>query len=151
MVGRAIESKTLIKTNDRQRQPYINSQRMAQMGILSTMCAPLRVENQIIGTLNVGLKQLNAYSAEHERLMIQIASLLGTTLENRQLLSQMGQNLAETQKTKAALSKALDAAAAQAERLELLNQLVVGLSQARTRKPFRWLPPIPNKSPRANG
>jgi GAF domain-containing protein len=66
--------------------------------------------------------------------MIQIASLLGTTLENRQLLSQMGQNLAETQKTKAALTKALDAAAAQAERLGLLNQLVVGLSQARTRK-----------------
>ena len=60
MVGRAIESKTLIKANDRQRQPYINSQRMAQMGILSTMCAPLRVENQIIGTLNVGLKQLRS-------------------------------------------------------------------------------------------
>jgi len=97
------------------------------MGILSAMTAPVWVGNKIIGVLNVGMKETNGYTAEHERLMIQITSLLSTTIENRSLLRQMEKTVAETKRAEAALER-------QAERLNKLNALIVGLSQARTSK-----------------
>ncbi|MGB0387961.1 MAG: ATP-binding protein [Ardenticatenaceae bacterium] len=126
-IERVIQSKQLYLSNDLRQNQHIESQRVVEMGILSAMTAPLHVGGQVIGALNLGVKRPNGYTAEHERLILQITSLLATTLEKRSLLRKMQTTVEETKRAEAAL-------AAQTERLSKLNALVVGLSQARTSK-----------------
>ncbi len=122
-----IKTKQLLYSSDLSKSEFIGSRRMVQMGILSAMTAPVWVDNKIIGVLNVGMKQIDAYQAEHKRLMIQIASLLSTTIENRSLLRRMEKKVEETRRAETALEE-------QAQRLNELNTLIVGLSQVRTSK-----------------
>ncbi len=104
-VGHVVQTEQLLMVSDTRQS---NQRQLAESGIFSTMTAPLRVGGQIVGALNVGHKQTDAYTPEHERLMLQCASLLASTLENRRLL-------VETEH--------------QASRLSLLNELILGLSR----------------------
>ncbi|MCI0578319.1 MAG: GAF domain-containing protein [Chloroflexi bacterium] len=57
-------------------------------GILSFMVAPLLAGGRVIGTLNVGNKKANSFTTRDERLLFQVASLLASTIESRQLFAQ---------------------------------------------------------------
>jgi PAS domain S-box-containing protein len=76
--------------------------------LLSHMNAPLVIGGKAIGTLNVGSKEANAYSAHDQQILLQIASLLASNI-NQRLLAQT--------------ESALAATADEARRMELLNEM----------------------------
>lgn len=57
-------------------------------GFRSYMFAPLYTAGQVSGTINIASRKPNAYDERHENLLLQIASLLSTALEKRQLFEQ---------------------------------------------------------------
>jgi PAS domain S-box-containing protein len=67
--------------------------------VVSKMYAPLTTAGQVIGSLNVGSKQPNSYTARDENLLLQVASLLASTIESRRLIGQIQQRAAELEET----------------------------------------------------
>jgi GAF domain-containing protein len=57
-------------------------------GIRSYMVAPLVGEKRVIGTINVGSKNPDAYASTDESLIMQIGAMLGATIERRVLAEQ---------------------------------------------------------------
>jgi GAF domain-containing protein len=74
----------------------------------SFMVAPLIAGGRSIGTLNVGSRKPGGYDAQDESLLLQVASLLASTIDSQQLFS-------ETEK--------------RAEELALINQVAQAVSQ----------------------
>ena len=58
---------------------------LLQAGVLSVSIAPLQVGNQVIGTLNVGHRQVAAYTLRDEQFLTYIASCLAIQIENIRL------------------------------------------------------------------
>jgi len=58
---------------------------------------PLLVSGQAIGTLNFGSSKANFFTERERDLAVQAASLIGSTMENRQLFYQVQEALAETE------------------------------------------------------
>ena len=102
-VGRAIAERRVINTSfipvEDIKQDHIM---LTQFGMKSSMCVPLITGGVVIGTVNVASTIANAYGARDETLMTQLASLLGTTLQNRRLVNQVKEALAlaETERSK---------------------------------------------------
>jgi len=86
--------------------------------IKSFILGPLSVSGEIIGTLNVGNYTPEAFSDRDEAFMLQLLSLLGSIIENRQLFEAIEEALATTEE--------------QARRLTLLNVLSERLGRANT-------------------
>ncbi|OQY48342.1 MAG: hypothetical protein B6242_02620 [Anaerolineaceae bacterium 4572_78] len=78
--------------------PGMISAPLVRMRLKSGMIAPLMTSGQVIGALNVGHRELNAYDIHDEQLILQVASLLASTLENRQLLEQAQQRAMQLEK-----------------------------------------------------
>lgn len=55
--------------------------------IKSSMVAPISSSNRIIGTLNIGSRQKKGFSSRDENLMQQLATMLSSVIENKQLLA----------------------------------------------------------------
>jgi len=53
----------------------------------SSMVAPLSSSGRIIGTLNIGSKKANALTSKDETLMRQLATMLSSVIDNKQLLA----------------------------------------------------------------
>ncbi|MFQ5611422.1 MAG: GAF domain-containing protein [Anaerolineae bacterium] len=96
-IGQAAREKALIYTPDLTQSAFLDQQQLAEQGLRSTLIAPLLAAGQVIGTLNIGSQRLDAYNAQDESLLRQIASFLGTIVENRRLFNKMLEALAETQ------------------------------------------------------
>src|SRR5262245_56548143 len=65
--------------------------------ISSGLNAPLIASGQVIGTLNVGRKEPNAFTQRDQNLLGQIASLVAAHVESRRFFSQTQAALAETE------------------------------------------------------
>ncbi len=76
---------------------YQDLQDLAQQKYASIIITPLVASEKAMGVLRVISHQLHAYSTRDEYWFVQIASQLATTIENRALLRQMEQALAETE------------------------------------------------------
>ncbi len=73
-------------------------QALLQAGVRSLSIAPLQVNQQIIGTLNFGHKQVGAYTPRDEQFITYVASCLAIQIENTRLYdaNQAAREKAET-------------------------------------------------------
>ncbi|MEN8240488.1 MAG: GAF domain-containing protein, partial [Chloroflexota bacterium] len=60
-----------------------------QRGIQTVMSAPLFAGSTLLGVLNTGSKDLSAYTVQDENIIQSIASLAGSTIDNRRLFTQI--------------------------------------------------------------
>jgi signal transduction histidine kinase/ActR/RegA family two-component response regulator len=88
--------------------------------IASLLTAPLMVRTQTIGTLTVDSSELHAFDEEDERLLLTLASLAATAIDNADLVKNLQQSLNELRDTQAQLL--------QAEKLSALGQLISGIT-----------------------
>ena len=86
--GLAVQEKKVINTPDISQSEKIDLKQLAEQGLGSTMSAPLIVGKNVLGTINMGHKNINAYTESDVVLIRQIASLLATIIENRRLLQE---------------------------------------------------------------
>ena len=92
-IGTAIANKQLLYLPDASESTYLDTKKLAEdVSLRSMMITPLILSDKAIGTLNVAVKEVDAYPAELRQLMRQTAALLATTLENIQLLEQTQQS-----------------------------------------------------------
>lgn len=98
-VGRAILENRPVLVSDAGASEYLDARHLASQGVRSTLNAPLVAGGEVIGTVNVGSTKPNSYSEQDERLMVQVASLLASTVENRRLFEQTRAALAEVEAT----------------------------------------------------
>ena len=96
-VGHVFNTGQMLVNSDTRQSRFANTRELGHKGVLSTMIAPLISGKQILGTLNVGSTQLDAYQEQDKQLMQQIASLIASILESRQLFDQTQRALAETE------------------------------------------------------
>jgi GAF domain-containing protein len=68
---------------------YVDTRELADEGLRSIMVAPLFASGQVIGTLNIGKNETHAYTSQDEYLLLSISSLVASTIDNRQLFSQI--------------------------------------------------------------
>ncbi len=87
MIEKAVQLGTVVVTHDSKPNP--------EAGICSSMIAPLITITGPIGTLNVGSKSPNAYDETDQGLILQIASILSSVIENKRLLAQAQERAAE--------------------------------------------------------
>ncbi len=98
-VGRAVREMEVVINSETRDSRYIDVTQMYKAGMRSSLIAPLIASGQVLGTLNVASTKPNAYDVSDKNLMGQIASLLASTIESRQLFDQMQDALAEQQKS----------------------------------------------------
>ena len=96
MVGLCIRENRLIINANGQPDNYLDTKKLAEQGIISTMSVPLIIGGKTTGTLNIGSNQANAFGTREKALLQQTVSLFSSALENRQLLAQTQEALQET-------------------------------------------------------
>ncbi|MCE7981629.1 MAG: PAS domain-containing protein [Caldilinea sp. CFX5] len=125
-IERAIQSEQLFVQANRD-EPSIG-------GMNARMNAPLITGGVAIGALNVVASQAAAFTQRDEQLLVQIANLLASTIQNRRLFAQTQAALDENRQQNSALRQALEAlqqAQTQllaAEKMASLGRLVAGLA-----------------------
>ncbi len=118
-IGMVVRENRLIVTPDTQASELLDLIHMAEHGIRSTMSAPLFAGGRAMGTLNVGDMRLNAYTGRDGNLLLQLASLLSSTIENRRLLEQTQRQLANLETIQTAIAH-ITAASTFDEAIEVL-------------------------------
>ncbi len=88
--------------------------------IASLLTAPLMARGQPIGTLTVDSSAPRAFGEEDERLLMTLASLASTAINNADLVKNLQQSLDELRDTQAQLL--------QSEKLSALGQLIAGIT-----------------------
>lgn len=82
ITGRVASTGRLARINDVESDPdYIKTTE----GVHSELCAPIRVNEKIIGVFNTESRKANAFDEEDERVLITIAGALGTAIERIRL------------------------------------------------------------------
>jgi len=97
LMGFVMQQKEVVTIADFQKSDFLDSKMMYEGGIQSGMAAPLISGNNVLGILNIGNQELNAYGQRDELLLLQIASLLASNMESRRLFSQTQRALAKTE------------------------------------------------------
>ncbi len=98
-IGRAIKSKQVIISDNIQTNKVPENKDLAAHGFHTAMVAPLISGGRIIGTLNVASKTANLYNEQSKEIIAQVASFLGSAIENQQLIEQTRQRAAEFEET----------------------------------------------------
>ncbi len=93
----ATEERRAIMVNDAANSEYGDVRNIAQQGINTTMSAPLIASGYAIGTINLGSAKHNAYTQSDMNILLQIAALLASAIENRRLFDQIEASLAQTE------------------------------------------------------
>ena len=109
LLGIAVREKRMVVELDPENNRAIDAQGLSEQGIRSIMNVPLLMMGQVIGTLNVATKTVNAFDTSEQQIIQQIALLLAATVENRRLFENTETALAEVK--------------TQAERLTILNNI----------------------------
>lgn len=102
-IEKAVKTGTILVTHDAQPNP--------KTGICSSMVAPLVTGSGTMGTLNVASKEANVYAEADQGLIVQIASLLSSVIENKRLLTETqerARELAMINRVVAEVSASLD-------------------------------------------
>ncbi|MBN1218054.1 MAG: response regulator [Anaerolineae bacterium] len=84
---------------------FAEDKMLAAGGIQSSMIIPLRVKGQIIGTWNIGSRQIGAYGPDDLDIAQAMADQLATAVENARLFQQARQEIAERQRVETTLEK----------------------------------------------
>ena len=78
-IENTIKTRNILVTHDAQPNPKTN--------ICSSMIVPLVTISGAIGTLNISSKQANVYAESDQAVVLQLASILSSVIENKRLLS----------------------------------------------------------------
>lgn len=89
LIGFAMQENRLRSENNLAESSYIDARSLSETGIRSLIVAPLSTGGNPIGTINVGKNEAFSYSSQDENLMLSISSLVASTIDNRQLLTQI--------------------------------------------------------------
>ncbi|MCB0165859.1 MAG: GAF domain-containing protein [Anaerolineae bacterium] len=102
----AITKNQVIVTPDLSKKlDFHENSKLIEQGLQSTLVAPLVTRKQILGSLNIGSRQINSFDQLDEDIARQLASLLATTIENRRLFAQAQRRATELEETTSALRK----------------------------------------------
>ncbi|PID86863.1 MAG: hypothetical protein CSB13_02320 [Chloroflexi bacterium] len=89
-IGLAIQENRVIQLPQESPLPtFTDSRQLAQQGVRSFLTAPLTSHGQLFGTLNIGSPQAYAFTEADVSLIQQIATLLATTIHNKNLSEQV--------------------------------------------------------------
>ena len=86
--GRAIVEQRIIHTPDLRADPRTSDSSLLEAGLHSSLIAPIKVNDQVIGTLNIAHRQTYAYSQRDENMLQHIAAFLATTIANVRLFAE---------------------------------------------------------------
>ena len=115
-----IQNRQVVKIPDLNKVKKKGAQNLLNLAMLSCISVPLLTGGQIIGTLNLANKALNAYDKRDEYLIRQVASLLASSIHSRRLVVKIQGALGETERY--------------ARRLTLLNEMSQQMNIAMTGK-----------------
>ncbi len=94
-VGGVILDNKILSVSDLEGTEFLDLQQLAKQGLRSIVSAPLEVAGEVIGSLNMGSLRSYTFTPRDEDLIRQITTLLSSAIENRRLLSQTSDALAE--------------------------------------------------------
>jgi len=97
IIDDAIRRKTVVVVPALSDVKQWDAARLADYGLVSAMVAPLVTGWHTVGTIGVFCRTPRQFSADERDLMMQIASLMGATLENLRLFGQVHATLTRTQ------------------------------------------------------
>ncbi len=101
-VGKAIAARSLLRVDDLTLSSGIDAALLVRQGYRSSLVAPMIVGSNVLGTLNVSSLQPAAFGEQEERLLINIAGFLATTIENTRLLQRAQEAQAAAENANAA-------------------------------------------------
>ncbi|MEM7535274.1 MAG: GAF domain-containing protein [Chloroflexota bacterium] len=108
LVGHVIQSRGVIIISNTQISQYSDVQGLYEHGLLSAIAAPLIIEDRVLGTINFASHKANLYNVQDERLILQMASLIASMLDNRRLLAETQQRAEELEETTAFLDSVIE-------------------------------------------
>lgn len=84
VIGRVLDQKRPYRVHDLEKEPHSAppEYRLADEGIRSTVVVPLMVKGKAIGTLNVGSRQPDRYTADDTALLQEVAKQIALAVEN---------------------------------------------------------------------
>jgi len=92
IIGKVITTGKAIRTGDVSQEPsYIE----VTKGVRSELCVPIKIQERIIGAINIESKQVNAYDEADERLFYTIARTMATAIEQLRLYETSQRRLQE--------------------------------------------------------
>jgi serine phosphatase RsbU (regulator of sigma subunit)/SAM-dependent methyltransferase len=87
--GSAAELRAPIRVPDVSKDPRYVRARHAEVEIRSELAVPLLVKDRLIGTLDLESQQLDAFTEEHQQIIVALASQIATALENARLYEEL--------------------------------------------------------------
>jgi len=117
-IGEVVRTGNLIHVRDTALSKFSESFTLSKHGIASTMCVPLAVGRRVLGTLNMGSKNLDHFDDEIADRASQLATALASNLEARRQIKHSQNNLEHTRE--------------HARRLAVLSEMGRALSFATT-------------------
>ena len=88
LVGQVAKTGEMIVDFAIQNSSYADAQKMAGQGVQSVVSVPLISSGQVLGSLNVASRRSQAFTPLDQKSLFQIASLLASNYEYRELLRQ---------------------------------------------------------------
>lgn len=101
LAGTAVEA--VVRENrsmvfaDIRNSDFAEHRHLVKQGLRSVVAAPLIVEGQVAGSLNIGSNRPNAYGVNDQNLAEQMAAILSSAIESRRLFAQTQAALALTE------------------------------------------------------
>ena len=83
-----IKTKKPVHVIDTSKSAFIEMPKLNKMGIKAAIVVPLMTSGKVIGTLNTGTDDPFGFFPELEQILIQIASILASTIERERLYEQ---------------------------------------------------------------
>jgi GAF domain-containing protein len=88
-----------LEANLRQKKLFREDEQLVAQGILSRLVLPLQLGGQIVGALDLGSKQPDAFSRDHIPILSQVAGQIAQALERTRLMESTRAALAEAAAT----------------------------------------------------
>jgi signal transduction histidine kinase/DNA-binding NarL/FixJ family response regulator len=118
LIAEVVKTKQVVVVSDVGNSKFIDLQQLRSECARTYMDAPLIVGSRVIGTLNTCRDEADSYSTGDRFLILQVASLLASSLENHRLLERKKSALAEAEKY--------------AQRLRWLNEMGQEMNNAKS-------------------
>lgn len=99
------QGQPLLRHNINVGARYAEDEQLIAGGIQSSMVIPLRIKSRVLGTLNLGSKQVGAYSPDDLEIAQAIADQLAIAIENARLFQQARQEINERKKAETTLEE----------------------------------------------
>jgi len=91
-IGKAVTKKEIIYSNF-EESDLLDCRQLVHFELKSGLAVPLIIENKVLGTINVTSKRSSAYTEDDKAFMLQLASLVATSLENKRLFEESQKTL----------------------------------------------------------